>query len=140
MSFLLISCNSKEKRKSYADASEIRNVAQDDKLKESMARGEEIYNDFCINCHMPNGKGVGRTYPPLANSDYLKENQEESIRGVKYGQQGRIVVNGKVYNNAMMSMGLEDEEVADVMNYINNSWGNDYGTLITAEQVSEIKK
>ena len=83
---------------------------------------------------------MGLTYPPLANSDYLKENQEESIRGVKYGQLGRIVVNGKVYNNAMMSMGLEDEEVADVMNYINNSWGNDYGTLITAEQVSEIKK
>ena len=42
---------------------------------------------------------------------------------------GEINVNGVTYNNVMATMGLSDEEVADVMNYINNSWGNKYGSL-----------
>ena len=144
--FLFFACNSSEKKTtklsllSNPDNSFQFKTIQNDKLKESMERGEGIYNDFCINCHMAKGEGVGRTYPPLANSDYLMENQEASIRGIKYGMQGKIVVNGQVYNNAMIPMGLEDEEIADVMNYINNSWGNKNETLITAEQVSNIEK
>lgn len=136
--FLNFSCNTSGKKNTLAMVSD-RNI-QDDKLLASIARGEEIYMDFCMNCHMADGKGVGRTYPPLADSDYLKEKPEESIRGIKYGMEGKIVVNGQTYNNAMMPMGLEDEEVADVMNYINNSWGNKNKTLITAEQVSKVEK
>ena len=97
---------------------------QDKELEESINRGAEIYSDFCINCHMANGEGVEKTFPPLAKSDFLLNKREESIRGVKYGQQGYILVNGVAYNNVMPPMGLEDEEIADVMNYILNSWGN----------------
>ena len=135
---LNFSCNTSGKKNTAAMVNY--GILQDDKLKTSIARGEEIYFDFCMNCHMADGKGVGRTYPPLADSDYLKEKPEESIRGIKYGMEGKIVVNGQTYNNAMMPMGLEDEEVADVMNYINNSWGNKNKTLITAEQVSKVEK
>jgi len=143
---LILACNSRERNIAklppinYPVEDIKLTLSQEESLKASMARGKEIYNDFCINCHMADGKGVGRTYPPLANSGYLKEKQEESMRGIKYGMQGRIVVNGKVYNNAMMPMGLDDREVADVMNYINNSWGNKNETLITAQQVSKIEK
>lgn len=137
---IVLSCNSSEKRKSTIAFSSAEKIEpQNEKLKASMNRGEGIYMDFCVTCHMADGKGVGRTYPPLANSDYLGENQNASIRGIKYGMQGKIVVNGQTYNNVMMSMGLEDEEVADVMNYINNSWGNSIGSLITAEEVSKIE-
>ena len=97
---------------------------QDPALEESIKRGNEIYADFCAVCHMENGVGVTNAFPPLAASDYLIKNREASIRGVKYGQQGEIVVNGITYNNAMAPLGLEDEEVADVMNYVMNSWGN----------------
>ena len=140
LAFIMVSCNSSEKNKStIAMSSEDKKVLQNDKLKESMARGEGIYMDFCMSCHLPNGEGVGRTYPPLANSDYLKANQKASIRGIKYGMEGKIVVNGQTYNNAMMPMGLADYEVADVMNYINNTWGNTNETLITAQEVSKIE-
>jgi len=91
---------------------------QTDPLKESIARGSEIYADFCMNCHLPNGEGVAEVYPPLAKSDYLMENREASIRGLKYGLEGEIIVNGKTYNSAMAALGLSDDEVADVMNYI----------------------
>ncbi len=111
---------------------------QDNDLKASMARGKELYADFCVTCHLPSGKGVEDTYPPLANSDYLMANREASIRGVKYGQRGEMVVNGVTYNNTMMPLGLEDEEIADVMNYVYNSWGNKNEKMVTVEEVENI--
>ena len=53
---------------------------------------------------------------------------------------GEMVVNGITYNSAMAPLGLSNEEVADVMNYVNNSWGNKYGKLITTQDVTNIIK
>ena len=111
---------------------------QDKELAESMERGKEIYADFCVTCHLENGEGVLNTFPPLAKSDYLAKNRESSIRGVKFGQRGEITVNGVVYNNTMMPLGLEDEEIADVMNYVMNSWGNQQDKPVTPREVTEI--
>ena len=113
---------------------------QTDPLKESIARGSEIYTNFCMNCHLPNGEGIENTFPPLAKSDYLMKNREKSIRGIKYGQSGEIIVNGVTYNSTMVAPGLSDDEVADVMNYITNSWGNKNENIVTEEEVSKIKK
>ena len=113
---------------------------QDSDLEESMQRGSEIYIDFCITCHLSKGEGVEHTFPPLAKSDYLIKNREASIRGVKYGQQGEIIINGVTYNSAMPSPGLEDEEVADVMNYILNSWGNSADKMVSLKEVQGIQK
>ena len=115
-------------------------LLQDTALEESMQRGSEIYADFCITCHMPQGEGVAFTFPPLAQSDYLLQNREASIRGIKYGNDGEMIVNGVTYNNTMAPMGLEDEEVADVMNYILNSWGNSSNEIVTIEEVEAIDK
>lgn len=114
--------------------------SQDPELEESMQRGSEIYYDFCVTCHMEQGEGVEKTFPPLAKSDYLLENREESIRGIKFGQSGELIVNGVTYNSIMTPMGLEDEEIADVMNFILNSWGNSTTDFVTNEEVSAIKK
>jgi mono/diheme cytochrome c family protein len=113
---------------------------QDKELEESMQRGSEIYTDFCVACHLETGEGVENTFPPLAGSDYLIANRGESIKGLKYGQRGLITVNGVAYDNTMMPMGLEDEEVADVMNYILNSWGNTSAKIVTAAEVEDILK
>ena len=111
---------------------------QDDDLNASMKRGKIVYEDFCVTCHLPNGEGVENTFPPLAKSDYLMENREASIRGVKYGQRGELEVNGVLYNNTMMPMGLTDDEIADVMNYVYNSWGNKNNKMVTEEEVAGI--
>lgn len=113
---------------------------QDPELDASIERGQEIYTDFCVTCHMPNGEGVAHTFPPLAKSDYLMQNREGSIKGIKYGQEGELIVNGLTYNNTMAPLGLEDEEVADVMNFILNSWGNSTDTKVTTEEVALISK
>ena len=112
---------------------------QDPKLEESMQRGSAIYADFCVTCHMEKGGGVVNEFPPLADSDYLMGNREASIRGIKYGQSGELVVNGVTYNSVMTPMGLEGEEVADVMNFISNSWGNTSVKIVTLEEVEAIQ-
>jgi len=122
---LLFSCNDAPK--------------QTPELKESIARGAAVYGDFCMTCHMPEGQGVPNAFPPLANADYLMNKRKESIKAVKFGLSGEITVNGKKYNSAMAALGLSDPEVADVMNYVLNSWGNEDGKMVTAAEVSKIQ-
>lgn len=114
-------------------------LQQQTELQKSISRGKEIYTDFCIQCHMANGQGNGITFPTLDGSDWLKKKRTESMHAVKYGQKGEIVVNGKKYNAMMPPMGLSDQEVADVMNYVNNSWSNKNRKMVTVKEVSLIK-
>jgi len=124
---LIVACASKEKN-------------QDETLKESIERGQIIYEDFCVVCHQTYGEGVENEFPPLAKSDYLSLNRKESLKAVKFGRTGEITVNGKTYNNAMAPLGLYDYEVADVMNYITNSWGNKNDKIFTVEEVAKLEE
>lgn len=105
----------------------------------SIERGQLLYEDLCLRCHMPNGEGVPGVFPPLANSDYLN-NIKATIRIIKYGGiKEDLVVNGVTYNGYMESQGLSNEEIADVTNYILNSWGNENRLAIDINDVSKIK-
>ena len=116
-------------------------LQQNKPLKESMLRGNEVYTDFCVQCHLENGEGIESVFPPLSNSDYLLNNIEESIYAIKYGMEGPIKVNGQLYNGVMVSQGLDSEEIADVMNYILNSWGNmPNDEFVTPGKVNQIGK
>lgn len=137
----LLSCkNEAQKTETSLIPESEKTFSQKSPLEQSIKRGEAVYVDFCKRCHMPNGKGVGTTYPPLAGSNWLEEKRKESIHSVKYGLNGEIQVNGKTYNNVMTPLGLSDDEVADVMNYVMNSWGNTQETMVTEDEVSAIKK
>ena len=115
-------------------------LQQSKPIEKSIADGEEIYQDFCLQCHLGNGEGVSGIYPPLANSDYLFDDIDRSIRNIKYGVSGPIIVNEKEYNAVMLNNGLDEEEVADVMNYILNSWGNKSDKIITKERVAQVSE
>jgi len=117
------------------------NLIQKEKsFEESISDGKLIYEDFCIQCHLFNGEGIEKIYPPLNNSDYLLKNLDKSIYSIKYGLTGEIIVNGIKYNGVMANQGLEDDEIADVMNYITNSWDNSLNVQITTKRVNELKK
>lgn len=106
-------------------------------LDKSKERGQNVYKTYCITCHLPTGKGIPGTFPPLAKADYLVSNRADAIRAVKKGMEGEITVNGMTYNNTMYSLGLDDQQVADVMNYILNNWDND-AAEVTLEEVKAI--
>lgn len=114
---------------------------QDDELAKSIERGKMVYSENCISCHMGTGEGVTATFPPLAKSDYLMKTPEAAIKAVKFGLMGKITVNGVNYDNMMPNPGLGNDEVADVMNYIMNSWGNSSDKkMITEKMVDEVKE
>jgi mono/diheme cytochrome c family protein len=109
-------------------------------LKQSINRGNDIYVDFCMQCHLANGKGDLVNFPPLDGSDWLTKKRKLSIQSVKFGQNGPITVKGKKFNNIMPPLGLSNQEVADVMNYIMNSWGNKQKKMVTVEEVAAVNK
>lgn len=109
-------------------------------VSKSQSPGKEIYTDFCIQCHGANGKGDGKNFPPLDRSDWLLKKRAQSIHAVKFGQKGEIIVNKMKFNNIMPPMGLSDQEVADVMNYIMSSWNNKQSKIVTEKEVAAIKE
>ena len=108
-------------------------------LDESYERGKLLYDDFCVRCHLPNGLGEAGLVPPLANADFL-EDIKATVQSIKYGIHGPIIVNGVEYNGSMSPMGLEDDEIADVTNFILNSWGNTSDVMIDEQYVKKVSE
>ncbi len=89
--------------------------------------GKEIYGRTCVPCHQPNGAGVAGQFPPLAESEWvLAAKSDRLARIVLNGLQGPVTVKGIEWNNAMLPWRdvLSDVEIASVLTYIRNEWGN----------------
>ncbi|MFK7900521.1 MAG: cytochrome c [Cyclobacteriaceae bacterium] len=100
-------------------------------------KGKKIYDALCANCHAPKGQGIGKLYPPLAQSDYLAANTRSIACLIKRGSQEPMTVNGVTYKMPMPAQnGLNEVEISDLLNYIFNAWGNKLGP-VTQEQVLE---
>jgi nitrite reductase (NO-forming) len=106
--------------------------------KDRISRGKDVYDGNCAACHQPNGGGIPSAFPPLAKSDYLEKSKEEVIRAVTRGLSGKLIVNGKEYNGVMPKWDLSDEDVANVLTYIYNSWGNS-GKEILPKDVKSLR-
>lgn len=107
-------------------------------MDERMVLGKTLYETNCAACHQQNGQGLKGAFPPLANSDYLMNREDKGIDIILKGLSGEITVNGEVYDGIMPQMRLGDDEVASILTYVRNSWGND-GDLVTAEEVSNVR-
>ena len=88
-------------------------------------------------CHQGDGSGIKGAFPPLAKSDYLKNDTKKVVNVLKNGLTGPVTVNGDRYNGVMPSLGLSNEEIANVLTFIYSSWGNS-GKTITTEDVNSI--
>ena len=98
--------------------------------------GQAVYQQNCAACHQADGKGLTGAFPPLADSDWIKERTPAEVAtSVLSGIQGEMVVNGVTYNNIMPAQShLSDAEIAAAVTYVLSSWGND-GGQITADEV-----
>jgi nitrite reductase (NO-forming) len=114
---------------------------QDD-LKESIKRGQEVYTTYCMSCHMEDGGGTPDINPPLAKADYVKKQTAKTlINIILEGQSDEITVNKRKYNIPMPPQPyLTDEQIADVLNYVRNSWGNKVSGKVTPAQVKALRK
>jgi nitrite reductase (NO-forming) len=106
--------------------------------EERIARGKMVYERTCMACHQATGLGVPAAFPPLAKSDYLNEDKDRAIKVVLEGLQGEVVVNAAKYNSIMPSLGMNDEDVANVLSYVYSSWDNK-GLEIKPADVKKIR-
>lgn len=93
-------------------------------VAERVEAGRRIYSQSCMACHMTNGEGLANVFPPLAAADYLNADPNRAIRTVLHGLTGEVTVNGVTYNNIMPAQMLSDEQVANVLTFVYQSWGN----------------
>ncbi|AZJ31779.1 copper-containing nitrite reductase [Tenacibaculum mesophilum] len=111
---------------------------QEKSLAQKIADGKQIYTKTCFACHQANGEGIPNAFPPLAKSDYLNADVKRAIDIILHGKTGEITVNGQKYNSVMTKQALNDQEVADVLTYVYNSWGNNK-TNVSVNTVMEVK-
>ena len=100
-------------------------------------KGKRIYAQTCFACHQTEGQGIPGVFPPLAKSDYLMADKDRAIHGVIKGQSGEMTVNDQKYNGVMPPVLLTDEQIAHVLTFVRNSWGNS-GEIVTVEEVMKV--
>jgi cytochrome c len=89
------------------------------------SEGEKLYKEYCANCHMDDGKGLEGLIPPLAQSDYLQYKKNQLACLIQNGLNEKMVVNGREYEGKMpANPKLSEVEIANILNYIQNAWGN----------------
>ena len=111
-------------------------LTQDDQVQ----AGKELFAGTCSVCHQPNGAGLPGVFPPLAKSDYLAADPKRAIGVLLHGLTGKVTVNGTEYNSLMPPMNqLNDDEVANILTYLLNSFGNPGGRVLT-EDVKKVRQ
>jgi mono/diheme cytochrome c family protein len=104
---------------------------------ERIALGRHLFT-ICAACHQPTGRGLPNMFPPLAGSDFLNADKSRAIKVVISGRQGEVVVNGMKFNNSMPSFPLTDQDIANVLTFVYNSFGNS-GLEVTPEEVKALR-
>lgn len=105
--------------------------------QDQISAGQQLFAGTCSVCHQANGAGLPGVFPPLAKSDWLGQDAKRAVDVVLHGLSGKVKVNGKDYDSVMPPMNqLNDDEVANILTYVLNSWGNPGGSI----SADEVKK
>jgi nitrite reductase (NO-forming) len=108
-------------------------------LGEQVQAGHALFAGTCSVCHQANGEGLPGVFPPLAKSDFLAADIKRAVGVVIRGLSGKVTVNGQEYNSVMPPMNqLNDDEIANILTYVTNSWGN-AGGRVSKEDVKALR-
>jgi mono/diheme cytochrome c family protein len=102
--------------------------------------GSAVYQLHCQNCHGAKGEGLQALIPPLTDYIYLKNNKNTLACFIKTGLKGRINIVNKTYEGEMPPNDLAPLEIAQVLTYVTNSFGNRSGTVTTERVNADLAK
>jgi mono/diheme cytochrome c family protein len=100
--------------------------------------GKRLFTTICAACHQPSGYGIPGQFPPLARSDFLNADKQRAIGVVLKGLQGKVTVNGRTFDNTMPSFPLSDDDIANALTFVYNSFGNS-GKEVTPQEVKALR-
>ncbi len=108
--------------------------------EEQIKAGQQLFTGTCSVCHQANGQGLPGVFPPLAKSDFIAADPKRPVDIVLHGLTGKVKVNGTEYNSVMPPMTqLADDEVANIVTYVLNSWDNP-GGRVTKDEVAKARE
>lgn len=108
-------------------------------LGKAVAAGKIVYTNNCASCHQADGGGVQHMNPPLIKTTYVSGDKTTLVKILLNGFQDNVEINGSTYSNVMASHDfLKDQEIADVLTYVRNSFGNK-ADPVTADEVKAIR-
>lgn len=104
-------------------------------------KGEKLFLTNCAACHQPTGLGVAGAFPPLVASPWVSGSEERIIKIIIAGLAGEIEIKGAKFNGAMPNIGagLKDAQIAHIVTYVRQAWGNNAGPVMDAK-VAELRK
>jgi len=101
--------------------------------------GESVYKQYCLTCHLANGAGAPPMNPPLIKTSFIL-GDDRTLIGIVLNGMSNTLVDGERYRNIMPPFTqLTDKEVADVLSYVRNSFGNQ-GPLSSEATVAEVRQ
>ncbi|RCH55240.1 cytochrome c [Mucilaginibacter hurinus] len=101
--------------------------------------GQGLYTVNCQNCHGKNGEGLSALMPPLTDTAFISKNKDQLACYIKNGMTGMVKVSGKFYNNTMPPIELSPIEIAKVLTYVGNSFGNRVGLISLKDVENNLK-
>ncbi|MCG2460231.1 cytochrome c [Flavobacteriaceae bacterium F89] len=108
-------------------------------IEEYVAQGKVLYAEHCLSCHQEDGGGAGNMNPPLIQTSYVLGDRATLIKVLLNGM-SQEEIDGESYYNVMPSFSyLTDTDIAHVLTYVRNSFGNN-ASAITVEDVAEVRK
>ena len=110
-------------------------------MKASIEKGKTVYMSYCMACHQADGAGIPNMNPPLAKTEYVLGDKLRLINIVLNGLTEEMTINGEEYSNPMPPHNfLKDDEIADVLSYVRNNFGNKASVVTKAEVVKARKQ
>jgi mono/diheme cytochrome c family protein len=103
-------------------------------VKASIGRGQSVYAKYCLTCHQVDGSGVQDMNPPLTRTKWTLGSKTVMIQQVLKGSSGKVEIDGDTFRNTMPPLKtLTDQQIADVLTYVRNSFGNKASTVTPAD-------
>ena len=96
--------------------------------------GKKVYTQYCLTCHQADGGGVQSMNPPLTQTTYVLGDKARLAGIILHGFAENVEIKGETYSNVMPAHDfLTDAEIADLLTYVRNSFGNKASAVSVAE-------
>lgn len=108
-------------------------------IQTSINDGKAVYLKYCLACHMADGSGVMNMNPPLIKTKWVIGNKDFLVHQILKGSHGTVEIDGDTFHNTMPAQPfLTDEQIADVLTYVRNSFGNK-ASRVTPSEVKALR-
>lgn len=136
---LLMAQTKKTVTKSTATSKTKTTTSSANALQASILRGKKVYGTYCLACHQADGSGVPNMNPPLIKTSWVLGSKAVLVQQVLKGSANKVEIDGETFHNTMPAQAqLTDQQIADVLTFVRNNFGNK-ASIVTPAEVKAVR-